>query len=170
MDSLLQWLAPLFAAAFSLWGSPATWTEIAALVLSLAMVFFNIRVNPWGWPLAILASLLYFAHFWSSKLYGEVGLQIFFVVVAFWGWWQWLRGQEPGGAVLHVRELSARGRWISLAAFAMAWPLTGLFCMRPPTATFPGGMRSPPRRASSDNGCWLENTSRTGPPGWWSMW
>ena len=127
MDFLLQWLQPLFAAAFSLWGAPVTWLELVALVLALAMVVFNIRVNPLGWPLAILASLLYFALFWQSKLYGEAGLQVFFVVVAMWGWWQWLRGTQVDGSALRVRELTARGRWVALAALALAWPATGMF-------------------------------------------
>ena len=127
MDSLLLWLQPLFASAFSVWGSPVTWLEIVALVLSLAMVVFNIRVNPVGWPLAIVSSLLYFALFWQSKLYGEAGLQLFFVVVALWGWWQWLRGTQADGGTLRVRELSARGRGLALLAFALAWPVTGLF-------------------------------------------
>ncbi len=127
MDSLLQSLQPLFASAFALWGAPVTWLEIVALVLSLAMVVFNIRVNPLGWPLAIAASLLYFALFWQSRLYGEAGLQVFFAVVALWGWWQWLRGTQADGGALRVRRLGARGRWVALAALALAWPATGLF-------------------------------------------
>jgi nicotinamide mononucleotide transporter len=127
MNSIMQWLGPLFASAFTLWGSPVTWLEIVALVLSLAMVVYNIRVNPLGWPLAIVASLLYFALFWQSKLYGEGGLQIFFVVVALWGWWQWLRGTQADGRALQVRQLGPRGRWVALGALALAWPALGLF-------------------------------------------
>ena len=82
MDALLHAMQPFFTAAFTLWGSPVTWLEIVAFVLSVAMVVFNIRVNPLGWPLAIVSSLLYFALFWNSKLYGDASLQIFFAVVA----------------------------------------------------------------------------------------
>ncbi len=126
MDSLLLWLQPLFASAVTLWSAPVTWLEIVALVLSLAMVAFNIRVNPLGWPLAIAASLLYFLLFWQSKLYGEASLQIFFVVVALWGWWQWHHGTLADGAALRVRSLGARGRIGVLAALALAWPATAL--------------------------------------------
>ena len=68
MESLLQLLRPLFAPAFTLWGSPASWLELIALVLSLAMVALNMRVNPLGWPLAIVSSLLYFALFARKRL------------------------------------------------------------------------------------------------------
>ena len=59
---------------------------------------------------AIVASLLYCLLFWDSRLYGEARLQIFFAVVAGWGWWQWLRGREADGSELRVRYLrAARG-------------------------------------------------------------
>ena len=51
-DALLQALRPLFAPAFTLWGAPASWLELIALVLSLVMVALNMRVNPLAWPLA----------------------------------------------------------------------------------------------------------------------
>ena len=82
IDSLLLTAQPLLAGAFSLWGSPVTWLEIVAFVLSLAMVACNVRVNPNGWPLALLASLLYFLLFWHHRLYGEASLQIFFALMA----------------------------------------------------------------------------------------
>lgn len=127
MDSLLHALQPSFAAAFTLWGAPVTWLEIVAFVLAVAMVIFNIRVNPLGWPLAITSSLLYFALFWNSRLYGDASLQIFFAVVASWGWWQWLRGTQPDGSKLRVRWLGAHGRLVLIVAVAIAWPAIGVF-------------------------------------------
>jgi nicotinamide mononucleotide transporter len=127
MDGLLQSARPLLAPAFSLWGSPVTWVELLAFVLSLAMVVCNIRVNLMAWPLAIAASLLYFVLFWDSRLYGEAGLQIFFAVVAGWGWWQWRRGRAADGSALRVRHLSGRARLGLLAAVLVAWPLLGSF-------------------------------------------
>ncbi|MCR5882824.1 nicotinamide riboside transporter PnuC [Rhizobacter sp. J219] len=130
MDALLQALQPIFAAPFTLLGSPVTWLEIVAFVLAIVMVVCNMRVNPIAWPLAIASSLLYFLLFWNSKLYGEAGLQIFFVVVASWGWWQWLRGTQDDGKPLQVRSLAPNARWGLLLTLAIAWPATGLFLAR----------------------------------------
>ena len=127
MNALLAGLQPLFATAFTLWASPVTWLELVAFVLALGTVAMNIRVNPLGWPLAIASSLLYVGLFWDSRLYGDAGLQIFFAVVAVWGWWQWLRGTQADGTPLEVRSLGTRGRWIALVLLALAWPATGLF-------------------------------------------
>jgi len=127
MNALLAALQPLFAPAATVFGAPVTGLELVAFVLAVAMVVFNIRVNPLGWPLAIVSSLLYFALFWNSRLYGDASLQVFFAVVALWGWWQWLRGTAEGGAALRVRWLAPRARWALVAALALAWPATGLF-------------------------------------------
>ena len=120
-------LEPLFTPAFTLWGSPTTWLEIAAVVIALAMVGCNIRMIHWGWPLAVISSLMYFALFWRSKLYGDASLQIFFAVIAFWGWFQWLRGARPDGSPLQVARLSRHGLVLTVAACAVLWPAVGLF-------------------------------------------
>ena len=129
MDALLHLMQPLFAPAFTLWAAPFTWLELVAFVLAVAMVVFNIRVNPIAWPLAIVSSLLYFALFWNSRLYGDATLQIFFVVVALWGWWQWLRGTAADGSPLQVRALPTRTRWVLLAVLVLAWPATSWFLL-----------------------------------------
>src|SRR5207302_8382135 len=80
LNALLAAAAPLLANAFVVWGAPVTWLEIVAFVLSVAMVALNIRVDPLGWPLAIVSSLLYMLLFRSSRLYGDASLQVFFPV------------------------------------------------------------------------------------------
>lgn len=119
----------LSAPAFVLWGAPATWLEVLACVLALAMVGCNIREKHWGWPLAIVSSLLYFEVFARSKLYGDAALQIFFAVVALWGWFQWLRGVRADGSALKVVRLSPRGLACTVGAGLVLWPLTGLFLL-----------------------------------------
>lgn len=119
----------LFSPAFTLWGAPTTWLEIAAVAISLVMVGCNIREIHWGWPLAIVASFMYFAIFWRSRLYGDASLQIFFAVVALWGWVAWLRGTRADGTALRVARLSPRGLLLTAAAAAVLWPCTGWFLL-----------------------------------------
>lgn len=116
----------MFASAFTLWGSPVTWAEIVAFVLAVCMVLANFRVHPVGWPLAMASSLLYALLFADSRLYGEAALQLVFIGVAGWGWWQWLRGRGDGGAALVVHRLRAPHRTAVLVATLAAWPLLAL--------------------------------------------
>lgn len=126
LDALILAAAPLLATAFTLWGSPATWLEVVAFGLSLWMVACNLRVNPLGWPLAMASSLLYALLFAQSKLYGEAVLQLFFVIVAAWGWQQWLGGTSHDGSRLTVHRLPVRQRWQIAVATLAAWPMVGL--------------------------------------------
>lgn len=130
MQELLAFAQPLLAPAFTLWGSPVTWLELLACALSLWMVACNMRVNPLAWPLAMASSLLYALLFADSRLYGEASLQCYFIAVAGWGWWQWLRGTDAQGAPLRVHTLTARQRWQVLGLTLAAWPLLGLLLAR----------------------------------------
>lgn len=130
MDTWLAAARPLFAPAFSAWGSPVTWLEIVAFVLSLWMVACNMRVRPLAWPLAMSSSALYALLFLDSRLYGEAGLQLVFITFSAWGWWQWLRGTNDDGTPLQVHRLSPVQRWRVLAAMALAWPALALLLSR----------------------------------------
>lgn len=125
IDALLDAARPALVAAFTLFGSPVTWLEVAAFWIALAMVLANFRVHPVAWPLAIASSLLYGLLFLDSRLYGEAALQLVFVAVALWGWWQWLRGTTGDGAPLHVRRMTPRARALVAALTLAAWPLLG---------------------------------------------
>jgi len=123
LERALSWATPLLAPAFTLWGSPVTWLELVAVVLSLAMVWCNFRVDPRAWPLAIAASALYGLLFVANRLYGEAALQVMFIVVACWGWWQWQRGSGSDGRPLRVHQLQPPQRWLIAGLTLAAWPL-----------------------------------------------
>lgn len=128
-DVLTQAFTQATSPAFTLWGTAVTGLEAVAFVLSLAMVVCNIRVIHWGWPLAALASALYFMLFWQARLYGQAALQVVFALFALWGWGQWLFGRR-GGQALSIARLSARGRLLALGAGLVLWPLIAGFLAR----------------------------------------
>lgn len=130
MNELLVATAPLLRPAFRLLGGDVTWLELVAMTMALVMVWCNLRVNPLAWPLAIASSALYGLLFLHSKLYGESALQLVFIALGFWGWWQWLRGTTRSGERLPVRALTPRQRWQALLLTLAAWPLLGLLLAR----------------------------------------
>jgi len=117
----------LNSTAFNVLGNPASWAELMGAVLGIAMVVCNIQQIHWAWPLAFVSSVLYFFVFWHSRLYGDASLQIFFALMALWGWWQWLRGNREDGQALQVQRLTSNARLLWLAISGIAWLAIGLF-------------------------------------------
>jgi nicotinamide mononucleotide transporter len=111
--------------------------ELAGFVLSLAMVFCNIKEIHWGWPLAIASSVLYGIVFWNSQLYGEASLQVMFVLTSLWGWTQWLTGKQTPEAhdlksitLLKVSRLLPSERQKAALMAMLAWPALTYFLYR----------------------------------------
>lgn len=134
--------AALQTVDFSLAGSAVTRAEWMAAVMGLVMVVCNARLNPMGWVLAMSSSALYGIVFLQSRLYGQAGLQVLFVLMAAWGLGQWLRagrvaaltdsgalgdeGRLDDAARLKPQALSARHRQGALWATALLWLMLGL--------------------------------------------
>lgn len=130
-------LSFLNSPAFTLLGSPASWAELIGAVLGVSMVICNIKEIHWGWPLAFASSAMYFLVFWGSKLFGDASLQIFFAVMATWGWWQWLQGVRVDGSILKIQTLSKSSTIKLIAVCAILWLATGLFLLKFTTTDVP---------------------------------
>ena len=66
--------------------------EIVAAIFGVVSVFLSVRQNIWSWPTAIVNVGLYIVVFFNSKLYGDTGLQVVYVIVNVYGWYHWLYG------------------------------------------------------------------------------
>lgn len=113
----------LFSTAFSLWGLDTSWLELIAVLLGFAMILCNIIELHWGWPLAAISSVLYFFLFWTQRLYGDALLQVFFAVLAMWGWSVWLRGVD--GEPLPITRMPSRQRVTLVWMGTLLWLATG---------------------------------------------
>ena len=68
--------------------------EAAAVLLTFASVIFQIFENIWGWPTTIAGVALYSFLFFHERLYADMCLQAVYIVLAIYGWYQWLHGGE----------------------------------------------------------------------------
>ena len=67
----------------------SAWIEPAAVILAISYLLLAIKQNISCWFAAFFSSLLYFFVMYSAGLYMEAGLQIFYCVMAVYGWTQW---------------------------------------------------------------------------------
>lgn len=97
--------------------------EAAAVLLGIANIVLIIRRSIWNYPFAMLMVSLYFVIFREARLYSDAGLQIFFLGVNAYGWWNWNRNKASSGEII-VERLTPGGytAWIAGSIIAtLGW-------------------------------------------------
>ncbi len=91
-----------------------SWIELTAAALAVAYLLLAIGQHVSCWIAAFVSSCLYVWVFSGAHLYMDASLNVYYAVMAVYGFWQWRRGL--GGAQLRV------ARWpavIHLAALGL---------------------------------------------------
>ncbi len=81
--------------------------EVVAALFGAIAVYLSTRQNIWSWPTAIVNVGLYTIVFYQSRLYAEMGLQVVYLVLSIYGWYNWLHGGAQR-TVLHVSRAALR--------------------------------------------------------------
>ena len=66
--------------------------ETLAFVISIIGIWLTAKERILNWPVNIIASALSIYVFYIDALYGDAALNGFFVVMCFYGWYEWLYG------------------------------------------------------------------------------
>lgn len=72
-------------------------TEWFIFIFALAYVILAAIENVWCWLFGILASALSVYLCYTGKLFLESGLQVFYVFIGIYGWYEWLYGNKGAG-------------------------------------------------------------------------
>ena len=110
--------------------------EWIAAIAGAVSVFLSTRQNIWSWPTAILNVSLYTVIFFRSGLYSDMGLQVVYLALSIYGWYQWLHGGE-GHTPLKVSRASARVWTASLVFGVLFWVALWQFTARLPGVSLP---------------------------------
>lgn len=63
--------------------------ELIAVLLGIAYLLLAMKENIWCWYAAFFSTSIFLWVFWHVDLYMESGLQVFYLVMAVYGWYQW---------------------------------------------------------------------------------
>jgi nicotinamide mononucleotide transporter len=89
------------------------WIEIFGAVTGIIYVFLEIRQNQWLWPVGIITSAVYIMIFFSGKLYADMSLQVYYLVISVVGWYWWIKGTghraKGTGQRVQGKEYKAQG-------------------------------------------------------------
>jgi nicotinamide mononucleotide transporter len=112
--------------------------EFVAAACGLANVYLTVRQNIWCWPVGAVMVSLYIYIFFEARLYSDALLNIFFLVMQFYGWHQWTRGPvEHSRSLSAVRQLDRRGWMITGTGVAGGTAALGTAMYRYTNAALP---------------------------------
>ena len=84
-------------------------TELLGFITALVYLYFSVKQKIWLWPFGILTSTLYILIFFNSRLYADMGLQVYYLFISFYGWYYWYsRAQKRNQGKLPVSGISSK--------------------------------------------------------------
>jgi len=83
--------------------------EATAVVLAIFYLLLAVKENILCWYFAFASTAIYTVLFWDVSLLMESGLNVYYMVMAVYGWYQWTHGGGNGGdQALAVRAMTGR--------------------------------------------------------------
>lgn len=70
------------------------WLEILGFVTGLAYLWLEYKASVWLWPCSIIMPLISLAVYFQAGLYADFGINIYYSVIAIYGWWAWKYGNK----------------------------------------------------------------------------
>ncbi|MDF0533526.1 nicotinamide riboside transporter PnuC [Shewanella yunxiaonensis] len=68
--------------------------EGLAVLLALAYLLLAMKANAWCWGAALASTAIYTVLFWKVSLLMESILNVYYMVMALYGYWMWRRGGD----------------------------------------------------------------------------
>jgi nicotinamide mononucleotide transporter len=126
-----SWLVSLQQALLAMSG----W-ELCAVVLGIAYLLLAMRESLWCWYAAFASTAIFLVLFWRVSLLMESALQVYYLAMAVYGWWQWQHGscdQQP----LAITSWGTRQHLLAAIAILVFSTLSGWLLQRHTGAALP---------------------------------
>jgi nicotinamide mononucleotide transporter len=101
--------------------------ELFAAVITAYSVWLTARENIWCWPTGIVSVVLYGWIFWQARLYANAWLQVLYLILIIYGWYEWLHGGKHHAA-LQVSRTPMAGWMVTIvlgvaASAGLGWAM-----------------------------------------------
>jgi nicotinamide mononucleotide transporter len=118
-----DWLQSLLSAAQLM--SP--W-EFAAVVFAILYLLLAVRENVLCWFFAFISTAIFTVLFWDVSLLMESALNVYYMVMAVYGWYQWTRGGTNGDQqpqALEIQSMTGQQHVLVITAIAILSFISG---------------------------------------------
>ncbi len=120
---------------FTDWLRSQSLLETSGVITGILCVYLAAKNNIWNWPIAIISVLIYIFIFFEAKLYADTGLQVYFLLMNFYGWYFWSRKDQHQR--VPVSSISFKEIILSLAGIVIFTAMLGFFLYKRTDASFP---------------------------------
>jgi nicotinamide mononucleotide transporter len=110
--------------------------EALGVLFGIVSVFLTVRENIWCWPTGLVNVGLFVIVFYEAKLYADMGLQVVYLALCLYGWYEWLHGGQARATLEVSRAPRAVLAALGLAGLAFSL-LLGRFLARATDASLP---------------------------------
>ncbi len=126
----------ILLSAFSDWFNSQSLLEVAGVITGLLCVFLAARNVIWNWPVAIISVAIYIVIFFEAKLYADMGLQVYFMIMNIYGWYYWSNHAKTG-MKKEVGHIKGREILFSILATTVFTVVLGFTLFHQTDASFP---------------------------------
>jgi nicotinamide mononucleotide transporter len=93
------------------------YVEVCGTLTGFLYLGFSIRQHYLTWPVGLVNALFYLVVFFTSKIYADMTLQIYYIFISGYGWWSWHHHSVSGQSLSVSRTTLAL--WIKLAIVSL---------------------------------------------------
>ncbi|AWL12516.1 Nicotinamide riboside transporter [Saliniradius amylolyticus] len=111
------------------WNAQSGW-EVVAVILAIAYVWLAARQHIACWPCALVSTAIYSWLFWDNTLPMQAALNVYYLLMALYGWWHWRKGNQERGLPVSRQSKTFHGLMIIgclMVSLSMAYGLSWVF-------------------------------------------
>ena len=115
--------------------------ELLAVLLAIAYLLLALRENSLCWYCALASTAIFTGLFWDVSLLMESALNVYYMAMAVYGWWQWRGSKEAvtnsGKSTIEISAWSLRKHLLAWGVIAGLTVVSGSLLASNTTAALP---------------------------------
>jgi len=117
-------MADILEKILQAWQAQSNW-EVIAVILGVAYLVLAIRQSNWCWYAAFASTAIFSWLFWDVSLVMESALNLYYLVMAVYGWWAWKHGNADATQDLPIQTWRIKQHGIVIVSVLSLTVLSG---------------------------------------------
>ena len=94
------------------------WLEIIGVIVGLVYLYLEYKADIWLWAASVIMPAIYLVVFYDAGLYADTAINIYYLVIAIYGWFSWRYGNKEKQE-LQITHITLRQGVAMVALYAV---------------------------------------------------